>query len=185
MADFRIFCEYTENPLGIGTAHPRLSWRLDSGADQTAYAVEVKNEQGTVVFERQCQSAENLCRVETALESSALYTWRVQLTLADGTSITSPEGHFETALLDGLKGDYIAFAGYEKRKSPYFLRKAEINRPVKRARAYISGLGYYELTLNGRKVGTPPCAPAGPITTSGCCMTPTISPPTCIRAKMP
>ena len=99
MADFRIFCEYTENPLGIGTAHPRLSWRLDSGADQTAYAVEVKNEQGTVVFERQCQSAENLCRVETALESSALYTWRVQLTLADGTSITSPEGHFETALL--------------------------------------------------------------------------------------
>ena len=68
MADFRTFCEYTENPLGIGTAHPRLSWRLDSGADQTAYAVEVKNEQGTVVFERQCQSAENLCRVETALE---------------------------------------------------------------------------------------------------------------------
>ena len=53
--------------------------------------------------------------METALESSALYTWHVQLTLADGTSITSPEGHFETALLDGLKGDYIAFAGYEKR----------------------------------------------------------------------
>lgn len=159
MADFRTFCEYTENPLGIGTAHPRLSWRLDSGADQTAYAVEVKNEQGTVVFERQCQSAENLCRVETALESSALYTWRVQLTLADGTSITSPEGHFETALLDGLKGDYIAFAGYEKRKSPYFLRKAEINRPVKRARAYVSGLGYYELTLNGRKVGNTSLCP--------------------------
>ena len=33
-------CEYKENPLGIGTLHPRLSWQVASparGQRQTAY----------------------------------------------------------------------------------------------------------------------------------------------------
>lgn len=153
MADFSIFCEFNQNPLGVGTRTPRFSWRLSQGADQEAYSIEVKDSAGNTVFSRSEQSAENVCRFEGELKSSEQYTWRVTLSLADGSSITSPEGSFETALLDGPEGDFIAFAGYEKRKSPYFLRQADITRKVVHARAYVCGLGYYELTINGKKVG--------------------------------
>ena len=39
------------------------------------------------------------------------------------------------------------------RIAPLFRREFTLERPVRRARAYVCGLGYYELRLNGRKVG--------------------------------
>jgi alpha-L-rhamnosidase len=38
-------------------------------------------------------------------------------------------------------------------RSPLFRKEFEIAGPVEPARAYVCGLGYFELTLNGRKVG--------------------------------
>lgn len=37
--------------------------------------------------------------------------------------------------------------------APLFRKEFEINKEVKRARVYISGLGWHELSVNGRKVG--------------------------------
>lgn len=37
--------------------------------------------------------------------------------------------------------------------APLFRRSFGIRKSVKRARAYVSGIGYYEMTLNGKKVG--------------------------------
>ncbi len=37
--------------------------------------------------------------------------------------------------------------------APMFRKDFEVSKPVAEARAYICGLGYYELSLNGRKVG--------------------------------
>lgn len=39
------------------------------------------------------------------------------------------------------------------RDAPLFRYEFELSKPVKRARAYVTGLGYYELHLNGKKVG--------------------------------
>lgn len=39
------------------------------------------------------------------------------------------------------------------RVAPLFRKEFTISKPVVRARAYVTGLGYYELRLNGRKVG--------------------------------
>ena len=41
----------------------------------------------------------------------------------------------------------------QKNPARYFRKSAEINNEIKNARAYISGLGYYELYINGEKVG--------------------------------
>jgi alpha-L-rhamnosidase len=37
--------------------------------------------------------------------------------------------------------------------APLFRRDVNINKGLKSARAYVAGLGYYELTINGRKIG--------------------------------
>ncbi|MBP6963580.1 MAG: family 78 glycoside hydrolase catalytic domain [Armatimonadetes bacterium] len=37
--------------------------------------------------------------------------------------------------------------------APMFRHEFDLGKPVKRARAYVTGLGYYELHLNGQKVG--------------------------------
>jgi alpha-L-rhamnosidase len=39
------------------------------------------------------------------------------------------------------------------RVAPLFRHEFDMTKPVKRARAFVTGLGYYELHLNGRKVG--------------------------------
>jgi len=153
MADFKIFCESNVDPIGVGTRNPRFSWRLSQGADQVAYNLTVWDADGNTVFANAEETGRNNCTFEGRLESSSLYTWRVTLTLEDGTIITSPVGSFETALLDGLEGDYISYAKYEKRKSPYFLKQTDIAKEIASARAYICGLGYYELSINGKKVG--------------------------------
>ena len=44
--------------------------------------------------------------------------------------------------------------------APLFRREFELNKPIKRARAYVTGLGYCELRLNGRKVGDKALDPA-------------------------
>jgi alpha-L-rhamnosidase len=42
---------------------------------------------------------------------------------------------------------------FEEHPAPMFRKDFEVSKPVRRARAYVSGLGYYELRLNGQKVG--------------------------------
>ncbi|MDF2441219.1 MAG: alpha-L-rhamnosidase, partial [Abditibacteriota bacterium] len=42
---------------------------------------------------------------------------------------------------------------FEDRPAPLLRKEFVIDKPVARARAYVSGLGYYELHLNGAKVG--------------------------------
>jgi Alpha-L-rhamnosidase N-terminal domain len=37
--------------------------------------------------------------------------------------------------------------------SPIFRRELSVDASIRRARVYISGLGYYELSINGKKVG--------------------------------
>jgi len=56
------------------------------------------------------------------------------------------------------EGDWNLFAMYRFHEVPYdpapLLRKEfALGKPIRRARAYICGLGYYELHLNGRRVG--------------------------------
>jgi len=44
-------------------------------------------------------------------------------------------------------------AGISQGIAPIFRREFDLPKPVKRARAYVTGLGYYELYLNGKRVG--------------------------------
>lgn len=112
------------------------------------------------------------------LRSFTRYFWRVGTWDATGhAAFFSQIAHFETGALD--PSDWAArwitrlnartepseihkVSGAINNKSDmtsrhtwalYFAKSFELEERVRRARAYVSGLGYYELSLNGRKVG--------------------------------
>ncbi len=159
-------CEYAVNPLGIDAAQPRFSWLLESdrrGQVQTAYRVLVasteqvladgvgdKWESGKVESDRSV----NVPYEGGALASGEKCYWQVRCWDRDGEAgPSSVPATFEMGLLDA--GDWQGkWIGTRQKVSSPLLRKTfTCSKPVRRARVYVCGLGYYELHVNGRRVG--------------------------------
>jgi alpha-L-rhamnosidase len=150
--------EYSENPAGIDVTRPRFSWLLEHNEraqKQTAYQIlvsrtpEVKTgdqwDSGRVASESPANAVYN----GNMLASGQTYYWRVRYWDSNGkpSPYSGPAG-FEMGLLGSVewKGKWIGGGGQLRKE---FTLKGQ---PL-RARAYICGLGYYELRINGRKVG--------------------------------
>ncbi|MGY5355649.1 glycoside hydrolase family 78 protein [Wenyingzhuangia sp. IMCC45467] len=72
-----------------------------------------------------------------------------------------PEGrHFHTATFKRSKRDSIINASDSLSRRSIMLRKLfKIEKEIKEAVVYVSGLGHYELTINGEKIGNSEFAP--------------------------
>ena len=158
-------CEYLPDPIGIVTTSPRFSWELEHperGQKQSAYQIQVASNQnllntntgdlwdsGKVLSDRSV----NVVYAGKTLESGTTCYWKVCAWDAhDRVSEYSSAATFEMSLLDAedWQGEWIAWDG---ENSPLFRQEFVLDKPVKRGRLYISGLGYYEARINGRKVG--------------------------------
>ncbi len=166
-------CEYLNNPMGIDVARPRLSWIMESrerGARQTAFQILVASspdklkegqadlwDTGKVESDQSIHVAYN----GVGLVSRARCWWKVRVWNEDGrVTGWSPVSFWEMGLLYGKDWDakWISAPAVEPnvldvQPSPFFRREFTIDKPIVQARAYICGLGYYELYLNGAKVG--------------------------------
>lgn len=171
VADLR--CEYLTDPLGIDVARPRLSWTLRSKKPaqvQSAYQVLVassmrnlRRDQGDLWDSGKVNSDESIHVIYAGkpLRSRARCYWKVRVWDKRGkASRYSRPAHWEMGLLSRREfgGKWLSAAAparsdvsYEP--SPYFRKTFTLSKRVKRARAYICGLGYHELYLNGEKVG--------------------------------
>jgi alpha-L-rhamnosidase len=158
LAPSELRCEYLANPLGVDTAKPRFSWMLEHserGQSQTAYEVLVSTQPdvpaGDIWASGKVDSVEftQVVYGGKALSSGETYYWKVRYWDNDGRpSAFSRVASFDTGLFSRAdwKGKWI--------KGKNQLRKEfALGKKVVRARAYICGLGYYELRLNGHKVG--------------------------------
>ena len=56
-------------------------------------------------------------------------------------------------LVDGVRGETGTLVGAETSPAPRFRKEFQIDADLRRARVYLSGLGYYELYINGKRVG--------------------------------
>ena len=174
-------CEMLVNPLGIDVKEPRLSWRIASdqrNVQQTSYQVLVastkeqlaRDEADTWNSGKQNSSQSiHVYYSGKPLESGKKYFWKVKVFTNRGQATTDPV-YFSMGLLN--ENDWKAkWIGYDKaspwdsitqwsRLSARYLRK-EFQNPatVKRATVYISGLGLYELYINGKKIGDQVLAP--------------------------
>jgi hypothetical protein len=59
----------------------------------------------------------------------------------------------EKRVVPGIHGGGPNALGDMKNTLPMFSRDFKIDKPLKRATAYVSGLGHFEMSLNGKKVG--------------------------------
>lgn len=173
----KLSCEYVENPLGITALSPRFSWLLTAtknGERQTAYELLVsdnlktlKSRQGNCWESGKVNSSQSL-HVNfkgAGLQSFKRYYWMVRVYDAKGrASSWSAPAWFETAMLspadwkakwiwDGSKQFQRDEDFYKEDRAPLFKKVFKSEKKVLSARLYISGLGYYEAYLNGKKVG--------------------------------
>jgi len=165
-APLELRCEYAVNPLGVDVAQPRLTWLLESdrrGQMQSAYQVLVasseeklnagvgdKWDSGKVTSNRSVNGAYEGC----PLASGEKCWWQVRVWDADGKPSTYSEpATFEMGLLNSSNWEGRWIGADKGIPSPLLRREFELVRQIKQARLYISGLGWYDLYLNGRRVG--------------------------------
>lgn len=162
-------CEYLSDPLGIDAKRPRLSWILKSDKRdvmQSAYQVLVASgseklakDEGDLWNSGRVASSQSL-QIRYAgkeLTSTERAWWKVRVWDQAGTpSAWSQVATWEMGLLspDDWRGKWIARntdTGYQS--LPLLRREFEVDGQIKRARAYVTGLGYFELSINGQRVG--------------------------------
>jgi len=165
--------EHLNEPLGIETTHPRFRWLLKSterGQLQSAYQILVatsleKLEAGTGdKWDSGRVTSDNFVEIPYAgreLASGERAYWKLRIWDRSGRPSTySAPSFFEMALLRASDWQGKWIAAKQGISSPLLRREFSIDAPVRRARVYVSGLGYYELSINGQKIGDRVLEPA-------------------------
>ncbi len=173
----RLRCEYRKNPLGLDVRRPRLSWALEGkgrGRAQRAYRILVASspallakDEGDLWDSGEVRSNRNVNIPYSGrpISPGRRYWWKVRARDESGLlSAWSAPAWWETGLMDRA-GKTLAWIGdgkpgpgkeedfYKDDPAPLFRKEFVLPASPVRARLYITGLGYYEARLNGRKVG--------------------------------
>ena len=160
-------CEYAKNPIGLDIQSPQFSWRIESanrGTLQSAYQVMVTDSPTDSSPESNIWDSGKINSSRSAgiiydgpqLISRKRYYWKVKIWDTYNQEATSSEpAYFEMALMnqEDWEAEWIGRASSWTGRPLYYRCHFQVEKPVQQARAYISGLGYYELHINGGKVG--------------------------------
>lgn len=160
-------CEHLVRPLGIDAANPRFTWRFDGvkgDFHQQSYQIEidtdslrlVKGKAGVWVSPRtESRLPLAVYSGDVSLKSHTRYYWRV-ISWDRGRKVTSAVSSFETAKMgrDDWQARWIS-DGQDKEveAAPLFRKQFSLDKGVRSARVYVSATGYYELFINGLRVG--------------------------------
>ena len=162
--------ENLKRPLGIDTAEPRFSWQITSDQQdvrQTAYQIVVCDDHGEVWNSGKVDSDQQLWLPYAGkrLLSNTACTWKVKVWTTAGESEWSSDERFSIGLLHEGKwsGYWIGLErlmpgeerGFHTRMSARYLRKefSMKDTPIKRATAYVAGIGLHEFYVNGQRMG--------------------------------
>ncbi|MBV5315507.1 MAG: family 78 glycoside hydrolase catalytic domain [Prolixibacteraceae bacterium] len=156
------------NPFGIDNENPEFSWKLKSekrNRSQKAYQIAVWSENTTdTCWNSGKVISDNNILVKYAgktLKSVNSYTWKVRIWDNDGKlSSWSKENHFSTGLLseEDWKADWISTP--DSAYSPVFIKEFRIDKIPELANVFVNCQGYFELYINGEKVGNDVLSPA-------------------------
>ncbi len=149
-------CEYLTEPLGIDEQSPRFTWTVSGSVGSCVVEVAENQgdlEAGNLLWQSEPLPDSVLSAVYDgpALKSHHRYSWRVN---ADGRK--SAIANFETAKMapSEWQARWISDTlDMEYEPAPMLRRDFRLNKLPGQARAYISASGYYELWINGQRVG--------------------------------
>lgn len=158
--------EHRKNPVGIDEMHPAFSWKIYATGNnimQTAYSIRVATDTRfakTIWQTGKKISSESILQIYEGpeLRPETRYYWQVRVWDNHGKeSKWSETAFFETGLMNPaawvanwieMEEDTLRYA-----PSPHFRKEFTITKNVLSARAYVTSHGYYELHMNGQKVG--------------------------------
>jgi alpha-L-rhamnosidase len=162
----RLFCEYSENPLGIDSKTPSFAWTLlnaEENGGQAAYQVLVFSSEAAAAAGTypdrwdsgmvQTDESSFVVYAGKELQSRTRYFWRLRIWAKTGQILLSETACFETAFLD-VREWRAKWIGPSRLSSgnPLFRRVFKVRPGLVSARIYVTGLSAYELTVNGTKV---------------------------------
>ena len=176
-------CELRKRPLDVESPNPRLTWTLRSnmrGDQQTAYQILAASSQdrldrgeGDLWDSGKVQSANSLHLPYNgkSLKSGQRCFWKVRAWDQRGSASSwsrsefwemgflSPSDWKSKWINDGKLNPAKDAEFYQDDPAPLFRKEFQVNKRVARSRLLISGIGYYEASINGEKIGDQTLAP--------------------------
>lgn len=175
-------CEMLTNPQGIDIVKPRFSWQINTdkrGVKQIAYQIiiassldKLTNNEGDVWNSGKINSDQSIL-VEyngKQLTSRQKCFWKVKVWTNKGEENWTEPASFTMGLLktSDWKANWIGLdrtfpsdsvSKFARLSARYFRKEINTSKMVKKATIYVSGLGLYELYINGEKIGDQVLAP--------------------------
>ena len=151
MKTVRLRTEYLKDPIGVDFKHPRLMWNVEEGVRQTAWQIVTENwDSGKVV------SGSMHAEYPKELHDRERVTWKIRVWDENDAPGDWSEAFFECGISDWqarwITGNYTV---NKKVRYPVdcFRKAFSIEKPVQKARLYITACGLYEARLQNQKVG--------------------------------
>ena len=174
--------ERMTDPMSIDTPRPRLGWVLTSDKQdvmQTSYRIIVASTKAKAdslvgdLWDATVNSDQSqwIRYAGKELRSNTPCYWRVKVNTTQGESDWSETAMWNVGLLNEAdwSGQWIGLDRampwdvedvHSQLSSRYLRTEFKVEKEVRRATLYISGLGMYEAYINGKKVGDQVLAPA-------------------------
>ena len=150
-------------PLGFTLENPRVSWKVRNTASkhavQTILTVAADPQFSKILLIKQAGELNPLAEeLDLELHPRTRYFVRVEVT-GDSGDAARLDSWFETGkMAEPFAASWIGTQP-EDRFHPVFFKNFSLSAAPCAARLYITGLGLYEASLNGKKVGDEILAP--------------------------
>ncbi|MDB5159316.1 MAG: alpha-L-rhamnosidase [Mucilaginibacter sp.] len=174
-------CEYLTNPIAIENQHPALGWQMasaDKGKSQTAYRIVVAGSPSLLAQNKgdywdsgivhSANSTQVIYRGKPLSARTQIY-WKIMVWDENNqSSAWSQPASWRMGVLKPADWSAKWIGSFKDPypdsaityPAPFFRKDFMATKKIKRATVYVSGLGFYELFLNGQKIGDQVLAPA-------------------------
>jgi alpha-L-rhamnosidase len=153
------------NPLGFDLGKPSFSFitgettasKQNSAQIQVALDIDFNE----IVFDTgKSEDIDSLAyELPIELKPRTRYYWRVTVWADNGDVATSGTAWFETAKMEETWSSKWITPDLDSKIHPVLSKEFKLEKSVKSARAYVCGLGLYEININGTKCGDEYLAP--------------------------